>query len=238
MNRTAGIALLMVALGLTCFAAVPPATQPTSSSRPALTDPQMLDLATQAVTKDNPKAVVVAVRSKNLHLGEWQIPNPLSKVSFYCAVTGYTPAAPRRHYLAVTRAGQVVDPIDAAKYAELLAAEDKGKWKDEDYLNAACLWVHLMSAANEDGWRLLTKPEDFTAITFNMPTAGPVAAGRQEAAKQIAAPKVERKDGQVTVTLYAWHLIGGSLRSWQVQIGPKTEATKQELGKFGGGGYD
>jgi hypothetical protein len=230
-----------MALALISLAASPaprqPASSPSTASAPALTDQQMLAAATQAVAQDYPKAVVTAARSKNVHLGEWPMPT-LSNVSFYCTVTGHTPAAPRRYYLSVSRTGQVVVPFDVAKYPDLLAAEDKSKWKDEDYLSAAVLWVHLMSPANEDGWKLLKKPEDFTAITFNMPAAGPAAAKRQEAAKQIEAPKIERKDDQVTVTFHAWHLIGGSLRQWTVQIGPKAEAAKKELGRFGGGGYD
>lgn len=220
----------------------PPASQPAASepptTQPALTDQQMLKLATQVVIKDFPKAVVAPTRSKNLHLGQWGMPNPMPKFSFYCAVLGDTMAAPIRQYLAVSRSGQVIKPLKAEKFAELLAAEDKSKWKDEDCLNAAILWVHLMSVANEDGWKLLAKPEDFTAITFNMGSGGPGVEKQREAAKQIVAPKVERNDAQVAVTFYAWHLIGGYLRRWQVQIGPKTQAAKQELGQFGGGGYD
>ncbi len=216
--------------------------QAAPTTQPALTDAQMLELATQAVTKDSPKAVVAPARSKNLHLGQQAMPNPMPNWSFFCAVLGQTPTAPIRQYLAVSRSGQVIYPLKAEKFSELLAAEDKNKWKDEDYLNAAVLRVHLMSVANEDGWKFLEKPEDFMAITFNMASVGAGgekrAEKRQEAAKQIVAPKIERKDGQVTVTFYAWHLIGGYLRQWQVQIGPKTEAAKQELGRFGGGGYD
>ena len=95
-----------------------------------------------------------------------------------------------------------------------------------------------MSRANEDGWKVLEKPEDFTKITVNINAVGLGAAKQKEAAKQIVPLKIERKDGQATITFYAWHLIGGNLRRWQVEIGPKMAATKQELGQFGGGGYD
>lgn len=95
-----------------------------------------------------------------------------------------------------------------------------------------------MSTPNEDGWKVLETPKDFTTITFNMDAVGLGAAKQKEAAKQIIPLKIERKDGQAIVTFYAWHLIGGNLRRWQVEIGPKMEATKQELGQFGGGGYD
>ena len=132
----------------------------------------------------------------------------------------------------------MIDPFDGAKFSQLLAAEDKAKWKDEDYRSAAILWVHLMARANEDGWKVLEKPGDFTKITFNMESVGLGAAKQKEASKQIVPLKIERKDGQAIVTFYAWHLIGGNLRRWQVEIGPKMAATKQELGQFGGGGYD
>jgi hypothetical protein len=132
----------------------------------------------------------------------------------------------------------VIDSLDGTKFSQLLAAENKAKWKDEDYRNAAILWVHVMARANEDGWKVLEKPEDFTKITFNMDSVGLGGAKQKEAAKQIVPLKIEQKDGQAIVTFYAWHLIGGNLRRWQVEIGPKMAATKQELGQFGGGGYD
>lgn len=205
-----------------------------------MTDEQMLKRAVEAIAKEDASAKVTPVQSKNPHLETWALKNPLPEYRFFCARLnpGKEIAAPNRRFLAVKRTGQVIDPFDSNKFSQLLAAEDKAKWKDEDYRNAAILWVHVMSKANEDGWKVLEKSEDFTKITFNMESVGLGAAKQKEAAKQIVPLKIERKDGQAIVTFYAWHLIGGNLRRWQVEIGPKMAATKQELGQFGGGGYD
>lgn len=88
------------------------------------------------------------------------------------------------------------------------------------------------------GWKVLKEPEDFTAIQFNMASVGPGVEKQKEAARQIVAATVQPKGNQVVVSFYSWHLIGGYLRKWQVEIGPKPAAKKQELGQFGGGGYD
>jgi hypothetical protein len=202
-----------------------------------LTDEQMLKRAVEVISKEDAQAKVTPVQSKNPHLQPWVLKNPLPEYRFFCARLnpGREIAAPNRRFLAVKRNGDVIDPFDSAKFSQLLAAEDKAKWKDDDYRNAAVLWVHVMSRANEDGWKVLEMPEDFTKITFNM---GSVVGKQKEAAKQIVPLKIERKDGQAIVTFYAWHLIGGNLRRWQVEIGPRMAATKQELGHFGGGGYD
>jgi hypothetical protein len=205
-----------------------------------MTDEQMLKRAVEVMSKEDPNATVTPVQSKNLHLGTWLLKNPLPDYHFFCARLnrGKELSVPNRRFLVVKRIGQVIDSFDGTKFSQLLAAEDKTKWKDEDYRNAAILWVHVMARANEDGWKVLEKPEDFTRITFNMESVGLGAAKQKEASKQIVPLKIERKDGQAIVTFYAWHLIGGNLRRWQVEIGPKMAATKQELGQFGGGGYD
>jgi hypothetical protein len=205
-----------------------------------MTDEQMLKRAVEVIAKEDANAKVTPVQSKNLHLGTWALKSPFPEYRFFCARLnpGKEIAAPNRRFFTVKRNGQVIDSLDGDKFSQLLAAEDKSKWKDEDYRNAAILCVHVMSRPNEDGWRILEKPEDFTKITVNMDAAGLGAAKQKEAAKQIVPLKIERKDGQTIVTFFAWHLIGGNLRRWQVEIGPKMAATKQELGQFGGGGYD
>lgn len=205
-----------------------------------MTDEQMLKRAVEFMSKEDANAKVTPVQSKNLHLGTWLLKSPLPEYRFFCARLnpGKELATPNRRFLAVKRNGQVMDTLDSNKISKLLAAEDKVKWKDKDYRNAAILWIHLMARPNEDGWKVLEKPEDFTIITFNMDSVGLGVAKQKEAAKQIIPLKIERKDGQAIVTFYAWHLIGGNLRRWQVEIGPKMAATKQELGQFGGGGYD
>jgi hypothetical protein len=205
-----------------------------------MTDEQMLKRAVEVISKEDPNARVTPVQSQNQHLGPWALKNPLLEYRFFCARlnTGKELSVPNRRFIAVERNGQVIDSLDGTKFSKLLAAADKAKWKDEDFRNAAILWIHVMARANEDGWKVLEKPEDFTKITFNMDSVGLGAAKQKEAAKQIVPLKIERKDGQAIVTFYAWHLIGGDLRRWQVDIGPKMAATKQELGQFGGGGYD
>jgi hypothetical protein len=220
-----------------------PATDAQSQAA-RLTDEQMLQRAVEAVTNEahqgkarRSKPRVAAVQSNNTHLGRWQMANPLREYGFYCALLD-NGLYPIRHFLAVSRSGQVVSPLDIEEFTELVVAEDKSRWKDEDYLNAATLYVHLTSAANEDGWRLLAKPEDFTAINFAMAAIGPGVEKQKDAAKQIVAPKIEQEGGHVTAMFYAWHLIGGYLRRWHIQIGPKVKASCQELGQFGGGGYD
>ena len=205
-----------------------------------MTDEQMLKRAVEVISKEDPHAIVTPVQAKNQHIEPWVLKNPLPEYRFFCARlnTDKEKAAPNRRFLAVKRTGQVIDSFDGARFSQLLAAEDKTKWTDEDYRNAAILWVHIMFRPNEDGWKVLEKPEDFTKITVNIEAVGLGAAKQKEASKQIVPLKIERKAGQATVTFYAWHLIGGDLRRWQVEIGPKMGATKQEFGQFGGGGYD
>lgn len=205
-----------------------------------MTDEQMQKRAVEVISKEDANATVTPAQSKNLHLGTWLPKCPLLEYRIFSARlnVGKELSIPNRRFLAVKRNGEVVDSFDAAKFAQLLAEADKTNWKDEDYRNAAILWVHVMSSANEDGWKILEQPEDFTKITFNMDSVGLGGAKQKEAAKQIVPLKIDRKDGQASVTFHAWHLIGGNLRRWQVEIGPKMAATKQELGQFGGGGYD
>jgi hypothetical protein len=203
-----------------------------------MTDEQMLKQAVEVIAKEDANAKVTPVQSQNPHLGPWALNNPLPEYSFFCALLAGGRSVPNRRFLGVKRTGQVIDSFDGPKFSQLLAAADKAKWKDEDYRNAAVLWVHLMARANEDGWKVLEKPEDFTRITFNMESVGLGAAKQKESSKQIVPMKIERNGGQAMVTFYAWHLIGGHLRRWQLEIGPKMAATKRELGQFGGGGYD
>src|SRR6202041_3186941 len=121
---------------------------------------------------------------------------------FFCALLdpGSDKSVPNRRFLAIKRNGKVIDSFDGTKFKQLLTAADKSKWKEEDYRNAAILWVHLTASANEDGWKVLEKPEDFTRITFNMESVGLGSAKQKEASKQIVRSKIERKDGQAIVT--------------------------------------
>jgi hypothetical protein len=220
---------------------IDPDSKPVTKTKAGdMTDEQMLKRVVEVISREDAKATITPIQSKNLHLGTWLLKSPLPEYRFFCARlnTGKELSVPNRRFLAVKRTGEVIDSFDGTKFTQLLASADKAKWKDEDHRNAAMLWVHVMSRANEDGWAVLAKPDDFTKITFNMDSVGLGGAKQKEASKQIIPLKIERKDGQAVITFYAWHLIGGNLRRWQVEIGPKMAATKQELGQFGGGGYD
>ncbi|HEY8667810.1 MAG TPA: hypothetical protein VIL86_14175 [Tepidisphaeraceae bacterium] len=218
----------------------PPATESTTQPNGA-SDKEMLERALESVRKENPKAMVVPVRSSNAHLGMWELASPLADYGFYCATLRETNAAPARQFIAVSRSGKVTTPFDSKQLGELLVAADKRQWKDEEYLKAAYLYVHLSTTASQDGWKVLARPEDFTAIEVNMAAVGPGVEKQQQAAQQIKAPVVERGQADASapvVRFYEWHLIGGAFRRWSITFGDGVQAQTQELGRFGGGGYD
>ena len=209
--------------------------------RSAQADP-LLKRALEVVRVKHPDATVRPVQSRNYHLGVRLMPQPLAGFRYYAATLAYTtagPCVPSSRCRA--RAGARSYPFKLEQLAFRLQKEDKSAWTDGQYLDAAILYVHLTSLANEDGWVLLEKPEDFTAITFNMPSVGPGLVKQHEAAALIKAPVVEalRSDPAATrVTFFSWHLIGGFLREWEVEIGEAVTARSKDLGRFGGGGYD
>ena len=227
---------------------------PISAGKKRLTDEEMEKLAAETVAALKPdaqanlwlrggpfKPALGPLGSNNPHLGEQKTVNPLKEQRFWCVLLYHTTAVPVRQYLCIDRTGRVILPFkveDAGgeTFGKMVAAEDKSKWQDADYVNAAALYVHLASAANQDGWKLCGSADDFLAVKFNMFPA--IEAKRQEAAKQIEAPKVVKTDAKVTVTFYTWHNIGGSLKQWTVEFGPEFKAGARELGRFGGGGYD
>jgi hypothetical protein len=203
----------------------------------------LLKRAEEVVRVDHPGATVRPVQSRNYHLGIRLMPQPLARSRYYAATLAYTTAAPVRTFVEVLTAGgrEVLYPLTLEQFIIRLQEADKSTWTDRQYLDAAMLYVHLNSVANEDGWVLLEKPEDFTAISFNMDSVGPGPVKRHEAAVQIRAPVVEalRSDPAATrVTFFSWHLVGGSLRKWEVEIGEAVAARHEDLGRFGGGGYD
>ncbi|HOX04932.1 MAG TPA: sigma-70 family RNA polymerase sigma factor [Planctomycetota bacterium] len=228
--------------------------QPDPAGKKLLTDEEMEKLAAEAVAALKPdekanmwlrgkpfKPTMSALGSKNPHLGEQKIEHPLKDQRFWCVLLYHTTAVPVRHYLCVDRTGLVTYPFKVnesrgEQFGKMVAAEDRSKWQDQDYVNAAALYVHLSSPASEDGWKLCKSADDFLAIKFNMFPA--IEAKRQEAAKQIEAPKVVKAGDKATVTFYAWHNIGGGLKQWTVEFGPEFKADSRELGRFGGGGYD
>ncbi|MFB3892140.1 MAG: hypothetical protein ACE15C_08975 [Phycisphaerae bacterium] len=188
---------------------------------------------------DPPK--VTAPASNNPHLGGTAaLANPFKKHHFRCVLMGYGTAAPWRMYACVSADGNVILPFAADKdFAKALAAEDTSKWTDDAWLDAAKLYVHLSTAANEDGWMLLNKPEDFTAIAFNMPKAGtPQDDKRKADAQKITKPSITREKDAVTVRFFVWRLIGGNLQEWTVVLGKDLKATVKDIARWGGGGYD
>lgn len=238
MSRVSPIILLLAAI----LHAADPATRPLAPGE--LSDVQMRDAALKAVEAKAADATVERVRSSNQHLGpDREIVSPLTDWTFYCGKMGRNRFGDRiRQFLAVSRSGEVVLPVDYKKFAELLGQADKTGWGDDRFLNAAAMFVHLMTFAHEDGWVILQGRDDFLRIDFNMPQKGPAATARQRAAEQIRKPTITHKEGKVIITFDSWHLIGGKLRTWTFEIGEGTSrlvnANSTDLGRFGGGGYD
>jgi len=200
----------------------------------------LLKHALEVVCLDSPKATVRPVQSRNMHLGVTLMPQVVTNFRYYAATLAWTPAAPVRKFLTVSQDGKVAF-VELAQVTDHLRQQDRSAWKDDDYLNAARLYVHMTSVANEDGWKLLAKPDDFTGIDFNMESVGPGRDRQRTAAQQIKSPSVTRPAAQksdVVVTFYSWHLIGGELRKWTVTFADKVSASSENLGAFGGGGYD
>ena len=208
------------------------------AAEPATKDAAM-EAVLAAVRRDAPKATVTPVQSSNIHLGTWKLPNPLPDYSIWCAMLRDGEiAAPAREFIAIRKDGRITRRFDAKQFAALVAAAGRSQWKDADYLDAAALYVHLTAGANQDGWKLLAKPEDFTAITFNMAAVGPGVERQKEAARQIVAPTIASTKAGTVVTFYSWHNIGGVFQRWQVTFGDQVRAENRSLGQFGGGGYD
>ena len=198
-------------------------------------DRKLAQLARETARR-GPMVLLAPLASDNPQLGKKRlIANPLANQRFWCVLRGYSPAAPDRAYICVSRSGVVRYPFRAEReFGELLAAEDTSGWKDKHFLQAAALYVHLTSDTNQDGWRLLTGPPEFLAVT----AAGAEPVGRRDqAAAAITAPRVERSGSKITVSFWTWHYIGGRLRIWTVEFGPEFRAEKKELGSFGGGAF-
>ena len=197
-------------------------------------DRKLEQLAREAARR-GPLVLMAPLASDNPQLGRKQlIANPLADYRFWCVLRGYGPAAPDRAYICVSRSGVVRYPFHAEReFGTLLAAEDTSGWKDRHFLQAAALYVHLTADTNQDGWRLLQGPPDFLAVTVT----GAEPVSRRDLAAAITAPRVERRDGKVTVTFWTWHYLGGRLRAWSVEFDPEFKAARKELGSFGGGAY-
>jgi hypothetical protein len=200
----------------------------------------LMKKAEEFVRKDTPTATVRPVQSANMHLGTTLMPQVVTKYRYYATILARTKAAPVRKFLSVSKEG-TASFVELPQVAEHLLQQDRSAWKDEDYLNAARLFVHISSVANEDGWKFLSNPGEFTAIEVNMASVGPGREQQHIAAKQIKPPTVTRPLKQkpdVVVTFYSWHLIGGGLKKWKVTFADKVSASSENLGAFGGGGYD
>jgi RNA polymerase sigma factor (sigma-70 family) len=202
-----------------------------------LTSEQMAALA-QETAKKGKFIELQEIRSQNQHLGgQWQLEQPFKQMRFWCVLQDRGLAAPRREFLAVGRNGKVSYPFKQEEFAAASQAEDRSKWTDKDYVQAAALRIHLTGTAHQDGWKILDSADDFMAIKFNMFPQN--EAKRAAAAKPIEKPKVVKDQDTVQVRLWAWHLIGGGLREWTVEFKPSdVKASSKDHGRFGGGGYD
>lgn len=207
-----------------------------------LHDDPLLKKAEETVSMNYQQATVRLVQSSNQHLGGIIfIPQPVKAYRYYAAIVANRMADPQIEFLAVAQDGTVLYPLKMEQLVEHFRQQDKTSWKDSDYLNAATLYVHLMSVSNEDGWKVLVKPEDFTSINMNMESVGPGVKQQQAAAQQIKAPVFDRpksEEQRVGVTFYSWHVIGGSLRKWTITFDENVTGKSKNLGSFGGGGYD
>lgn len=203
---------------------------------------QLKDLTAKVLAAD-PAAKVTVPAATNPHLGgERVIVNPFHSAAFATvrAGKGETPAGPVRSYASLAADGALLPAVDPkAKLAEVLKKEDTSKWHNDQWLQAAQLYVHLSSPDNEDGWKVLNTPDEFMAIQFNMSDhESAFLARRRAVASNIVRPQVANQDGKVIVTFYAYHIIGGYLRLWTVNFKPTVDATSKSFGQFGGGGHD
>jgi len=142
---------------------------------------------------------------------------------------------PNRNYLAVSAVGAVVI-VDSSNLDRLLETIEVRTVDDQELVALAETAIHLHSVANEDGWAMLLEPRAFLQIDFNM-SADRLAA-RTAAARAIRAPSIRRDHDAARVTLFAWHVIGGELRRWDVGFGSGAKIEGETLGSFGGGGYE
>ena len=170
--------------------------------------------------------------------------SPFSRHRFYFLLLGHTPAHPFCEYLCLSPTGEEIVPFDPEKhFAKILAAEDQAYWTLEDYRNAALLYVHLTSFANQDaGWTML-QAADFEHWAAD-PRGGTLKELSEAALAKIRAPgypnppPATRRDGAVVIHFFSWHHIGGGLDEWTFTFGPEFHVRRESLGRFGGGGYE
>jgi hypothetical protein len=217
-----------------------PATTTSAPAVASLTDAQVDEIARDAA-REYPKATVHALRSSNTHLGgDVPIANPIKGVHFRMIYLAPGMAAPKRAYFCVSDSGNVTYPFKADKdFTPLLAGQDLAKLSDDYLLKLAKLYIHLTSLANEDGWVIVEKPDDFMNITFNMPKDEAVVAKRKLDAQKIEPSGFLRtKAGTVGLEFCVWHSIGGRLVKWKFIFSPEFKVTSTQIARWGGGGYD
>ncbi|MBL8793588.1 MAG: RNA polymerase sigma factor [Planctomycetia bacterium] len=211
----------------------------TAAPNPAaeLDDQQLAALALETARKGK-FVELQEIASRNQHLGGQRLlEQPFRQQRLWCVVQAHTPAAPVRAFLAASRDGKTIYPFKAEDFAKLYQAEDRSKWTEREYRQAAELYIHLTGTPHQDGWKVLDSAEDFMAIKFNMFPQN--EAKRAAAAKSIEKPKVTKEGDRVQVRLWAWHLIGGALKEWTIEFTPTdVKASSKDHGRFGGGGYD
>ena len=108
-----------------------------------ITDQQMLKLAEDSARRESSAATVRPAQSSHPNLGTWQMVSPLPEFGFYCARLRETTTAPDRKFIAVSRTGDIIMPVSAGQLATWVAAADRSRWNDDDFMHAATLLVHL-----------------------------------------------------------------------------------------------
>ena len=120
----------------------------------------------------------------------------------------------------------------------MLAGEDRSTWGDAEYIQAATLWIHLLDPSRQhSGWTPLNTGEDLLGLTFNMQAEN--LPERKKVAARIVPPKRVSNGDTHTVELFSWTIISGPVHHWTFVFTPHgVRHSKEQLGRFGGGGYD
>lgn len=195
-----------------------------SGQEKKLSDTELDELAAKTVKDkagetEEPKLSVPAAECEAL--GKIDMPNPMKS----SVVKTYSPSdsAKPKEFICVRRDGSAIFPFKAEQLKEVLRDEDVANWSDEDAIKFATLCIHLADPANESGWRVIAKTEDLIGIKG-------IAKGAGKA--RVAEPSVFKKQGDVIVTIYAWHASTGSLKQWIILFGKGFDIRQKEVGKF------
>lgn len=232
-----------------------PGTAPATTSAPAtqgaMDNAKVDELVAAEAVKQNPKnpkpfimpmigkPVVADAEKKGLMTAEELAKAPLTDCAFRCVPSPILRNPSPAPSFACVRGGKVTLPFTAEKdFAGLLAGQDMSKWKDDDYLAVARLYVHLTDAANRDGWKVLADGDDFLKVASPGYPKDPAAVEFKAAAEKITKPVVVNDKAGTHVTFFSWQVIGGAVTEWTITFGKEFKAQKKSLGEFGGTYYE